>query len=209
MKSLKMLGCAVMAAMVVTAFAGAGSASASVLCKTQTNPCTSKWTKGTTLEFGLQAGTSALWKEKSSGNTLKTCTNATIKGSISVEGNAFENVKLSVPGSGFVWSSCTTNTETLKGGEIEIKSITATTNGTVILKGFEFATEFILGKCSYGMGASGTDLGTLTSSSTGDAVIDGNALLENSNGICCPEVVWVEQFTLKSPSGVPLYVEPS
>ncbi|HET8955698.1 MAG TPA: hypothetical protein VFN18_08585 [Solirubrobacterales bacterium] len=208
MKFLKMVGLAALVATALMAVAGVGSASASVLCKTKTNPCTSKWTKGTALEFALKAGTSALWREKS-GTTLKTCTNATIKGSISVEGNASEAVKLSVPGSGFVWSSCTTSTETLKGGEIEIKNITGTENGTVILKGFEFATKFILGSCSYGMGVSGTDLGTLTASATGDAVIDGNALLFNANGICCPEVVWIEEFTLISPKETPLYVEPS
>jgi hypothetical protein len=208
MKYLKMVGLAALAAMALMALAGAGSASASVLCKTKTNPCTSKWAKGTTLEFSLKSGTSALWREKS-GTTLKTCTNATLKGSISVEGSATENVKLSVAGSGFVWSGCTTNTETLKGGEIEIKNITGTDNGTVTLKGFEFATQFLLGKCSYGMGVSGTDLGTITASATGDAVIDGNTLIQNTNPICCPEVVWVEEFTLTAPKETPFYVEPS
>lgn len=207
MKSLKMLGLAAVAVMALTALAGAGSASAAVLCKTNTNPCTSKWTLGTKLEFSLKSGTSATWKG-TGGETLKTCSNAKLTGEISNAGNAVEPVKLKVTEDS--WTSCTVATTTLKLGEIEITNITGGTNGTVKLKGAEFTTnDIIFGDCSYGTAVGGTDLGTLTSSSIGDSVIDVSATLSPVGGACCPEVVWQESFTITSPKETPLFVEPS
>lgn len=207
MKYLKMLGLAAVAAAALMAFAGAGSASAAVLCKTATNPCTSKWTLGTKLEYSLKKETSAAWKTTGA-EFLKTCTNANLHGEIVNAGSATEPVKLKVTEDS--WTSCTVPTTTLKLGEIEIKNITGTTNGTVILKGAEFTTnDLVFGDCSYGTAVGGTDLGTLTSSSTGDSVIDVNALLAPVGGACCPDVVWQESFTITSPKETPLFVEPS
>ena len=207
MKYLKMVGLAAVAAAALMAFIGVGSASAAVLCKTATNPCTSKWTVGTKLEFSLKSGTSAIWKG-TFGETLKTCTNAKLSGEITNAGSGTEPVKLKVTEDS--WTSCSVATVTLKLGEIEIKNITATTNGTVILKGAQFTTnDPFFGDCVYGTAAEGTDLGTLTSSSTGDSVIDVNALLLPSGGACCPDVVWQESFTITSPKETPLFVEPS
>lgn len=208
MKYLKMLGLAVGAVVAMTAFVGAGSASASVLCSTNTNPCTSKWASGTQVEFTLRSGTSAAWRT-TEGATIKTCTTATLKGKL-VQGSATETAKLAVTASEFQWNGCTVPTVTLQGGEVEFHNIAGTANGTVTLKGFKFTTNGALeGSCSYGMGT-GVDLGTVTASSTGDAIIDGNALLtERSNVLCCPDVVWVEEFTLTAPKGTGFYVEPS
>jgi hypothetical protein len=207
MKSLKMLGLAVVAAVALTALAGAGSASAAVLCKTNTNPCGSKWAAGTNLEFSLKSGTSALWKS-TEGLTLKTCTNAKLTGQITSAGSGTEPVKIKVTEDS--WTSCTVATVTLKLGEIEISNNTGTTNGTVVLKGAEFTTnDAFFGDCSYGTAAGGTDLGTLTSSSIGDSVIDVNAQLLPVGGACCPDVVWQESFTITSPKETPLFVEPS
>jgi hypothetical protein len=207
MKHLKTLGLVAVAATALMAFAAAGSASAAVLCKTNTNPCTSKWAAGTNLEFSLKSGTSATWKG-TGGETLKTCTNAKLIGGITSAGSGSEAVKIKV--SEDSWTSCTVATKTLKLGEIEITNITGTTNGTVILKGAEFTTnDVIFGDCSYGTATGGTDLGTLTSSATGDSVIDVNAQLLPVGGACCPDVVWQESFTITSPKETPLFVEPS
>ncbi len=207
MKHLKMMGLAAVAAAALMAFAAAGSASAAVLCKTNSNPCTSKWTLGTKLEFSLKSGTSATWKD-TSGNTLKTCSNAKLSGEISNAGNGIEPVKLKVTED--TWTSCTVPTTTLKNGEIEITNISGGTNGTVKLKNAEFTTnDVVFGDCSYGTAVGGTDLGTLTSSSIGDSVIDVNAQLLPVGGACCPDVVWQESFTITSPKETPLFVEPS
>lgn len=207
MKSLKMLGLAAVAAAALMAFAGAGSASAAVLCKTNTNPCSSKWAAGTNLEFSLKSGTSATWKG-TAGESLKTCTGAKFNWQISSAGSGTEPVKIKVTENS--WTSCTVATNTLKLGEVEITNVTGTTNGTVVLKGAEFTTnDVFFGDCSYGTATGGTDLGTLTSSSIGDSVIDVNAQLAPVGGACCPDVVWQESFTITSPKETPLFVEPS
>ena len=207
MKYLKMLALAALAVSALMAFVVAGSASAAVLCKTATNPCSSKWTAGTKIEYTLKSGTSALWKD-TSGVSLKTCTNAKLTGEISNAGSSTEPVRIKVTEDS--WSSCTVGTTTNKLGEIEIKNITGTTNGTVILKGAEFTTnDVFFGDCSYGTAVGGTDLGTLTSSGTGDSVIDVNAILAPVGGACCPDVVWQESFTITTPKETPLFVEPS
>lgn len=207
MKYLKMLGLAALAAAALMAFVGAGSASATVLCSTNTNPCTSKWPLGTKVEFSLKKGTSALWRG-TAGETLKTCTGASLKAEITTAGSATETVKLRVTEDS--WSSCTVPTLTLKTGEFEIHNITGSTNGTLTYKGAEFTTQDpLFGDCVYGTASGGTDLGTLTSSSTGDSVIDVNALLNPVGLNCCPEVVWAEEFTMTAPRETALFVEPS
>lgn len=206
MKHLKMLSLAAVAALGLMAIVGAGGASAAVLCKTNTNPCTSKWSNGTELDFSLASGTSASWKA-TGGTVLKTCTTGRVRGKITSEGSESEAVRIEL--SEFSWSSCTVPTVTKNLGELEINSIAESTNGTVTLKNSEFTTEdVIFGDCSYGTGA-GVHLGALTSSSTGDAVMHVNAVLGPIGGPCCPDVVWVEQFTLTSPQETPLYVKPS
>jgi hypothetical protein len=206
MKHVKMLGLAVVAAMALMSFAAAGSASATVLCKTATNPCSSKWVAGTELRFALKSGTSAIWKGEF-GETLKTCTGADLRGKITNAGSSVETVKLQITENS--WTSCTVPTTTLKLGELEIHSITGSTNGTMTMKGAEFTTkDNFFGDCSYGTGT-GIDLGTLTSSGTGDAVIDVAAKLLPTGLGCCPEVSWAEEFTLISPKETPLFVEPS
>jgi hypothetical protein len=207
MKHLKMLGLAAVAATALMAFAGASSASATVLCKTNTNPCSSKWAVGTELEFSLKKGTSATWKG-TNGETLKTCTGAKLRAEITNAGSATETVKAKVVEDS--WTSCTVPTLTLQLGELEIHSITGSTNGTLTLKGAEFTTQDpLFGDCRYGTAAGGTDLGTLTSSGTGASVIDVLSTLSPVGLNCCPEVVWNEEFTLTKPQETALFVEPS
>ncbi|HEU4706631.1 MAG TPA: hypothetical protein VFS64_05570 [Solirubrobacterales bacterium] len=206
MKHAKMLGLALVAVAVAIAFVGSGSASASVLCRTETNPCTSKWAAGTRLEFTLRSGTSAQWRGIE-GTPIKTCTNANLGGEITNAGSGTESVKIRITEDS--WTSCTVKTVTLRLGELEILNISGSRNGTVNLKNAEFTTnDALFGDCSYGTGAS-IDMGTLTASGTGDAVIDVNARLLPVGGACCPEVVWTEEFTLTSPRETPLFVEPS
>jgi len=208
MKYMKMLGLVVVAAMALAAFLGAGSASATVICHTKTSPCPQKWAKGTQVEFSVKSGTSASWKE-TTGIAVKTCTGGTIKGEITNAGSETEAVKISVPASEFKWTGCTVATETLKGGEIELTHITGTDNATMVFKGFEFTTTQSGISCKYGLGE-GIDVGTLTGSATGDAVMDINSVLPvTGGGLCCSDVAWIEEFTLTKPQETPLYIRKS
>jgi hypothetical protein len=208
MKYLKMLGLAAVAATALIAFVGAGSASATVFCSTQTTPCSAKWAKGTQLEFSVTAGSSAEWK---TGFSTNTCTDGTLKGTMLTAGSGSETMKLSVDDSDFTWTNCTFSNATLEGGELEIHSITGSNNGTVIMKGFNFTTSTTqYGSCNYSAGT-GVHLGTLTASGSGEAMIDIKVTLAKSGGgFLCPNTMeWIEEWVQTVPNGKALYVEPS
>jgi hypothetical protein len=84
MKRLKALGLAAVAAMALTAFLGAGSASATVLCTTTTTPCDSHIDQ---IEFSAKSATSG--KEYSTGGTEEaTCTGSSFSGNKTVTGSS-------------------------------------------------------------------------------------------------------------------------
>jgi hypothetical protein len=212
MKYLKILGLAAVAAAALMAIAGAGTASATVLCDSATNPCAAKWAAGTQLEFHIQAGTEGIWAATSGEPTVR-CTEGILKAKPST-GGALETVTMSIGGeSEFNWNKgCGSGieTKTLEGGKLEIHSISGSSNGTVTATGFSFTTTFLGASCVYTF-AEPTDMGTLTGSATGDAVLDINTVFTKKEGsfVCPLTVTWKENFTQVAPSGTGLFVEPS
>jgi hypothetical protein len=186
MKYVKILGLAAVAAMALMAFVGAGTASATVLCSTNT---------------------SARWEETAA-NVLETCTGGKIKGEITNAGSSTEAVKIKA--TEVSWTGCTVATTTNGLGSFEIQNITGTSNGTLNMSsGFKFTQNTVLfGSCTYGSGT-GIDMGTLTGGAAGSVGIDVNTVLGEGSGICCASAKWSEHFTLTSPSGTALYVKPS
>ncbi|MGN6215985.1 MAG: hypothetical protein ACTHN7_03375 [Solirubrobacterales bacterium] len=211
MKYLKMLGLAAVAAAALMAFAGAGSASATVLCHRAETPCLQKWPKGTEIEFTVRPGTKARWASEPT--TVMECSSGDLKGSVASAGGSSETVK--IPLSTFEWSgSCAPAiSSTLETGELEIHSISGSENGRVTLKGFTDRMENTpYGTCVYTSGSTGIGLGTLTASKTGEAIIDIETTLtrkEGSSAFCPLTVTWWEQWIQTAPSGTPLFVEPS
>jgi len=210
MKCLKMLGLAAVAAAALMAIAGVGTASATVLCQTTTTSCSKKWESGTQLDFHVRAGTVGRWGN-TSGETLVECTEGLLQGKPSA-GSGSETVKMSVGASEFNWNSgCSgVQTKTLEGGTIEIHNITGTDNGTVTITGFTFTTTLFGATCTYGF-LEATDLGVLTGSGTGDAILDISTSFSKKEGsfLCPLSLNWKEEFTQTGPSGTALYVEPS
>ena len=103
MKYLKMLGLAAVAAMALMAF-GAGTASATKLCSTNTNPCTGTvYGKGTAIKTQLQAGTIANLTT-STGNV--TCTTSSIEGK-TTSGGGGTGVPVEGEITSLKFSSCT------------------------------------------------------------------------------------------------------
>ncbi|MGN6276953.1 MAG: hypothetical protein ACTHNP_13635 [Solirubrobacterales bacterium] len=206
MKYLKMFGLAAVAAAALMALAGAGTASATVLCHSTSTPCAEKWGLGTTLEFTVRPGTSGVWTE-TGGATVATCPEGEIKGNVARVGSETSTVELSVER--FVWKSCI-HTETLENGILEIHGIAGTDNGTVTASGFKFTTVVNGIDCVYGF-PTATTLGTLTPNAEGHAVLDINTTMVKREGsiICPPSLRWTEEFTQTQPSGAALYVEPS
>jgi hypothetical protein len=210
MKYLKMLGLVAIAAAALMAIAGAGTASATVLCRTTSTPCAAgqKWETNTQVHFTLKPGTTSEWKT-TGGSLENTCTEGTIKGSISSAGSETSTVKISVSKSEWTWGGCTQAQNTLAGGELEVHAIAGSDNGEVRATGFNFTTTIAGVSCNYNFPES-TKLGTLTSSGSGGATIDINTVLTKSGGgfLCVPSLQWIEQFTQTEP-GSGLFVEPS
>jgi len=206
MKYIKMLGLAAVAAMALMAFTGVASASMLYNGATTLNA-------GTTLEFSLKSGTSALLKETSApggnGETLDTCTSSTVQGNITNAGSSTATV--TGENTAISWGpTCTFPTTTTKLGKLEIHHITGGTNGTLTADteiGVTINTVFF-GSCVYGV-TEGVDLGILTGGNP--ATFHANAVAEKLSGsaLACPSTsLWTGTYTSTKPAG-DLHVEAS
>ena len=127
---------------------GAGSASATVLCETETEPCTTSYPNGTSLEAGLKSGQSWLLK---AGFANITCTASSLKGQVTNSGST-GSVTGSV--STFTLSGCGSATvDVLKIGTFSVSS-PSEGSGTLTLEGFEVTTSVSGTSCVYGGPAS-------------------------------------------------------
>ncbi|HEX5592860.1 MAG TPA: hypothetical protein VFX35_05885, partial [Solirubrobacterales bacterium] len=144
------------------------------------------------------------------GILLDTCTGGGVHGTTANTGSATETVRGTVAKTGVTWFPCTKTTDTLEGGELEIHWISGTKNGTVTGKGFLVTVEVAAelgGSCSYTLGTTMVDLGTLIGSTTGDATLAINAVVKIGTGqsILCPtSAKWVANYTVTTPT--PLHV---
>jgi hypothetical protein len=205
MKHLKMLGLAVMAAAALTALLGAGTASATELCSTNTSPCTGTMYGPTTALKAELTGTAIL--ETTGGVALDECTGGAVEGTISNTGGASETVKAAIPSSGLTWIGCNRTTGTTEGGELEIHTDTteANGNGTLTAKGFTVQIATILGTCTYGFStATASDLGTLKGGN--EPTIEISTIVPRKTGSACPaEARWTAKYKVVKPT--PLFVE--
>ncbi len=206
MKYVKMLGLAVVAALALTAFFGAGSAAATVLCKTaMTEGCAASgwdYPVGTEIDMSLEGST---FTRATNGTLLDTCTEGTLRGLTTNTGSSSQTVDWNL--THMQSSSCSATTDSLVNGSLEVHWIPGTDNGTVTVTGTQVTKGLVFGTCVYGPGASGADLGTLTGGSP--ATLDVEAVLPKiSGGVACPpDVVWVGAYIVTSPK--PLYISNS
>jgi hypothetical protein len=194
MKHVKMLGLAAMAVAATMAFA-VSSASATELYSGATT-----LKSGTTIESSL-SGTASL--TTTGGTVLDTCTGGGVTGKTTNTGGAGVSVTGSVATSGVTWSGCTGTTDTLEGGTQEW-FFTSGTEATVKGKGFKvtvLASEFFGGTCSYTLGT-GTTLGTLKGSTTSNATLAVNIVVNGATGnsfLCPSDTKWVANYTVTNP----------
>jgi hypothetical protein len=217
MKYVKMFGLAAVAAMALMAFAGAGSASATVLCKvhTLTTGCAAggqDYAAKTTIHATHTTGTTGIL-ETTGGTTLVTCSESTISGETTNTGSSTTTVD--GPVKSFTFGGCTNTVDVIKLGSLEIHHISGTDNGTLTAKETEVTVNGIFGEsCIYGAGA-GLNLGTLVGSvttkeqPTDPAKITINTIVKRTGGggFCPAETRWTASYTVTSPS--PLYVSAS
>jgi hypothetical protein len=186
MKHLKCLGPAAFAALAITALFGAGTASATTLQSGGKNLPT-----GTEIVTTLKSGTTSLIKD-TFGTVVQTCTQSENKLKTTNETGTTVNGTIVSQTTG----SCSHSALVLKNGEMKIEW-TSGNNGKVIASGSEttfFSTLF--GASCIGKTAN-TNVGTLTGSTTGNATMDINGVIETG---FCGDVVWTATYTVTKPT---------
>lgn len=188
MKHLKNFGLAAVTAMILMAFLGANTASATTLE-------VEGWAqnKSVLISASLSAGHSTTFKHKELG-TLDTCTTSHLNLSTFAYTPAVEGTINS-----FTLWGCSHTTHVLKNGQFKI-NWTSGTNGTVYLSGMEVTmASTALGAsliCKPILGASGT----LTGVSSGNATIDIKATLRCN--LWPGDVIWEGTYSVTSPWGL-------
>jgi hypothetical protein len=191
MKYVKMLGLAAIAAAALMAFLGAGTASATVLCKNAT--CTEDYPSGTEIEATL-SGSAIL--ETTGGTVLDTCTGGKVSGKTS----STSGTPLTGAISALTWEGCTKTTKTLTNGSLAIEH-TSGVDGTLSATGTEVTVNTIFGSCVFGPVGSLT-LGTLKGGAPATLTI--NTIIPRISGPCPSEARWTASYTVTKPN--PLYI---
>jgi hypothetical protein len=180
------------------AIVGAGSASATVLCKKNATPCGGEvWGKGQ--EFKSSSEGELVYKFKGAfGEYSIACAESTLNGSISNAGG--ENADVLINIEEFTLANCTCpQTAVLENGSLAVAWTSGTMNGTLTVANME-VTFKCMGHCTYG----GGKFGTLTGGVTG--TIDVAATLNKTAGeFACPTTANLTgSYKVTSPA--PFYV---
>jgi hypothetical protein len=200
MKHLKLFGAAVGAAMAMLAVWGGGAASATVLCKTNSNPCAEKYLASTSINASIATGTEVKLVD-SGGFTLDICKKGQFKGKILSAGSGAETV--TVQPEFMSYENCAVPLQVATWGTYELHSVTGTTNGTLTVSGQTIYLNS--GECTYVSGT-GTHAGVLTGGVA--PTIDYSLQLTKTSGPCIwPSARLTATYSVTSPT--PLYVEPS
>jgi hypothetical protein len=164
MKRVKQLRLLAMGAVVLVALLGAATASGTELYK-NTNP-NDKLGTGTETSATLKTGTSLQLVDEY-GTKTDTCTASEVKGKIESPGGEASHPSGKL--SGLTFSSCTHTTTVIAKGELEVKGIAGTTNGTVYSKNAEVTVQStFFGASAVCKTGAGTALGTLTGAGPGE-----------------------------------------
>ena len=193
MKQLKMLGLAVVAAAALTAFVGAGTASAeTTLCEgAGGSGCLAA---GATIKAKLKSGTEA----KLTGSFPVNCTGSSIEDKI---GTA-TTPSGSVEAKNLTWSGCNAETvSTVTGGTMQIHH-DVNNNGTLTIKGFVVHIKKFGFDCYYG----GEITGTLTAGTPAIIDITTNVTRSDvhpSDAFGCPlNAEWHAEYEVTSPKSL-------
>ncbi|MGN6254592.1 MAG: hypothetical protein ACTHO8_06375 [Solirubrobacterales bacterium] len=211
MTHLKLLGLAVTLALALTAFAGAVTASATVLCSTNSNPCSgTKYGATTKIEGSLSAGTASVISYFAG---TESCSESTFVGEVTTAGGA--GVAVSGKITSLKFNSCTCAITVLNNGTFEI-NFTVLGNGSFVARNTELTITCSTIPCKFGAAGTGTTLGTLKGEKT-TPTLEVNASLpffegDSSRKICTNADVggtasWKALYVLTSPT--PLFVEGS
>jgi len=207
---LKLLGLAAVAAMALTAFFGAGSASATTLCTQTETPCAAgnqyTLTQDNIIEASLEAGTTAVLKN-TSGSIEDTCNTSSIKAELTNSGGAAATVAGKVTEIAFGGCTNTTSVNNAATCTFEVHNVANTDHGTLTGSGCTVGVVAFGFPCWWSA-ANGTHLGTVTGGSM--ATLDIKAVVQRvdqSSFLCPSTAIWEANYTVTKPTGG-MYVEP-
>ena len=195
MKFLKGLAIAAAMAAVFVVF-GAGTASATVICKTKTSPCGSPYLKGTVFNATLTPGTTAVFK---AGFMTIECTEGNGSVEMTTSGSAAETVKGNTKTLSF--GGCNAEFKVLKTGTGEIHW-TSKTNGTFTAEGMEVTGSALGVDCVYG-GKISSGI-TLNGGTSPTITINAKVPLISGGFLCANPGSMTASLTVTEPT--PLYV---
>jgi hypothetical protein len=202
MKHLRILGLAIVAVLAITAWAGAGTASATELYKYTTPSANDTLGVGTEITATIKSGTSLLMQNTIQ-STVSTCVQGEMRLKTESAGGAGSHPSGKVSAIGF--GQCNQLTNVANGGEIEFQHIAGTTNAKVIWKNFETSFSHFGLPCTAKSGPE-AEAGTLTgaTSATGHATLDLNMPLSFllPNGETCGDGHMTGTFTITTPTGL-------
>jgi hypothetical protein len=185
----------------VFALVGAGTASATVLCKEAKNPCGADYPAGTEVKAELVAGSVAIFDSPTK-IRYDECKKSTLTGKTTGTGGSSSTVTIAL--TALSWSECKATKEFLKFGSFEVH-YSEGANGTATAK----AVEWKESGCTYVAAAEPVKISTLKASTslTSHATL-AMQLEAKGSGIFCNTAVLVSaDYTITAP--VPLFVEPS
>jgi len=199
MKHLRLGG--LIAAMAMAALmAGAGTASATVLCKGSTTPCGADYAAFTEFKVEQMPGNTSLWY--ANGMTVDTCENSLMLGKTQNTGGF--GLAVNVFFSTFTWGPCEKKAKKIvELGELEIKSVPEG-KGTLFLKNLVWEE----GSCRFG--GKNADIGVITKPEAGKTystfLVDVKYPL--ISGLGCPATMtWAATYKVTAPT--PLYIAES
>jgi len=208
MKHLKMIGLAVVAALAIMAVAGAAGASAkSILCSTNTHPCTgTKYGAGTKLTSTLKTGTVATLTT-SIGNVV--CKKSTVSGATTNGEGHGEISGLTFTECALGGTACTVSAVNLNYTATAIAGAT-TGNGTLTIspKGAQGApgASVVCGafiNCTF----QSSDLVLDVTGGNPAVIVASSEALTRSGGFCPSTSLWDAEYEVTSPK--PLFLETS
>lgn len=203
--NLRMLGLAVVATAALMAFVGVSSASATVLCSTNSNPCTgTKYPAGTEVKSNLAAGTKSVLSTEFQ---KIECSKSTVAGKTSNAGGATETVKGSVETLTFEECNCTV--AVLKKGGWEYHWISGGPNATVTWNGQETTVtcSTIFGNVHCIYVTENTHVGTITGGSRAKMHWNPSWPRLPTNSLCSSQATGSAEYEISTPD--PLFIEGS
>jgi len=216
MKYVKMLGLAAIAAAALMALVGASTASASRLCKvnTETEMCSEANKYGSNQEIHAVLTAGKIAKLSTAFKTIE-CKKSTVKGKIAEEwtGSTTQTVTGPIEVLNFEECNCTVNV--LKTGTLEVHAdpitdeggkVTDTDNGILTSNGAEVTVTCasIFGNVHCIYVTENTTIGTLTGGNPAELDANANIPRKPTDGLCSEEAKWTAEYEVTTPK--PLYV---